>query len=85
MGDGTSTSPRLLPKIVAGVTGAVAAAGGEGFSHVLNDDGTLVGFGSNTNGRLGDGTTTQHLYPEPLTGISAVVAIQNGDDHAVAN
>jgi alpha-tubulin suppressor-like RCC1 family protein len=84
IGDGTTTSPRVLPKIVAGLTGGVAAAGGDAHSHVLKNDGTLVGFGINTSGRIGDGTTTTRLLPELLSGIAAVVQVQDGNDHSVA-
>jgi alpha-tubulin suppressor-like RCC1 family protein len=84
VGDGTTTSPRLLPKSVWSLTDAVAATGGDTHSHVLKSGGTLLGFGANTNGRLGDGTTTNRLYPEPLTGISAVVNIEDGADHTIA-
>ena len=84
IGDGTTTSPRLIPKIVTGLTGGVLATGGDGHSHVLKGGGALVGFGVNTNGRIGDGTTTSRLYPEPLTGILAVVDVEDGDDHTIA-
>jgi len=83
-GDGTTTTPRLLPRIVGGLTGAAAITAGDRHSHALTTDGTLVGFGSNTNGRLGDGTTTQRLLPTAITSVSAIVSVSNGGDHTLA-
>jgi alpha-tubulin suppressor-like RCC1 family protein len=83
-GDGTQTSPRLLPRIVSGITGAVAADGGEIHSHLVMNDGTVRGFGSGSSGRLGDGATNLVLLPAVISGLSAVVAVADGDDHAIA-
>jgi alpha-tubulin suppressor-like RCC1 family protein len=83
-GDGTQTTPRLLPRIVSGVTGAMAAEGGEIHTHLVLNDGTVRGFGSGSNGRLGDGATTLVLLPEVISGLSAVVAVADGDDHSIA-
>lgn len=84
LGDGTAVTPRLSPINVGGVTGAKAIDGGTDYSLVLKTDGTVVGFGSNANGRLGDGTTTNRSLATPVTGLSGVSAIAAGDHHAVA-
>ena len=86
LGDGTQTSPRLLPQIVSGLTGALALSTGEGFSHVLREAGSVVAFGWNQNGRLGDGTTTARLHREPTSpGMSGVVSVGwTGTDHTIA-
>jgi hypothetical protein len=83
-GDGTTTSPRLLPRIATGLTGIVAIDGGEGHTHALTSDGTLLGFGGNSNGRLGDGTTTARLLPTAITGITGLVAVRDAYDHTIA-
>ena len=84
IGDGTTITPRSIPKIVTGLTGTVAATGGNDHSHVLRLNGTLVGFGLNSSGRLGDGTTTSQSMPVALGSISAVVAVDDGADHSIA-
>ena len=48
--------------VLAGKTVTMIATG-SGFSLVLCNDGTLVAWGQNTYGQLGDGTTTQRLTP----------------------
>jgi alpha-tubulin suppressor-like RCC1 family protein len=83
-GDGTTTSPRLLPRIVSGLTGAMALSAGTNHSHVLTTGGSVVGFGGNSNGRLGDGTTTARLLPTGISTLSAVVSVDGGDAHGIA-
>jgi alpha-tubulin suppressor-like RCC1 family protein len=55
------------------ITGAVAA----GYGHVLalKTDGTLYAWGDNTNGVLGNGTTTASDTPIAVPGMTSVVAI----------
>ena len=64
------------------VTGAVVA--GAGFVLVLKTDGTVYGWGSNTNGQLGNGTTTTTSTPVQASGLSGVVAIAAGTAHSLA-
>src|SRR5262249_21863029 len=47
----------------------------------LEGDGTVLGWGDNSQGELGDGTTTQRLTPVPTLGLgsgSGVIAIAAG-------
>jgi alpha-tubulin suppressor-like RCC1 family protein len=85
LGLGAGTSYKVIPVSVAGLTGAVAIAAGGAHSHALKTDGTVVGFGRNTYGQIGDGTSNnvRHL-PTAVSGLSGVVAIAAGEDHAVA-
>ena len=48
--------------------GMVAASAGYNHSLALAGDGTLHAFGSNVNGRLGDGTTTNRPIATPVLG-----------------
>lgn len=84
LGLGASTTDKLLPQIISGLSGGVAVAGGGNFSHALTDSGDLFGFGSNGNGRIGDGTTTDRYLPTALSGLSGMIAVSSGDDHALA-
>ena len=68
LGD-NSTTQRLTPVSVAGAvkTFCQIAAGG---THTigLDKNGMVWGWGANTNGRLGDGTTTSRLTPVSVAG-----------------
>jgi len=72
LGDGTSTG-RSTPGYVAGpggkgVLGGISQiAAAEKFNLALHRDGTLVAWGANAAGQLGDGTTTQRSAPVPVT------------------
>jgi alpha-tubulin suppressor-like RCC1 family protein len=67
----------------------IAVAGGEHHSLALKSDGTVWAWGSNANGKLGDGTDTDRAFPvqvltaasTPLTGI---VAISAGGEFSLA-
>lgn len=83
-GDGTQTTPRLLPRIVAGITGAAAASAANQYSHVLKNDGAVMAFGSNGSATLGDGTSVRKLWATSLSALSGTIAIDGGDNHTVA-
>ncbi|MBD8218273.1 hypothetical protein IFU40_06455 [Microbacterium sp. CFBP 13617] len=53
--------------------------------HVLKKDGTVVGWGVNDNGQLGDGTTTDRTSPVVFQGLSDVTQIRTtlGGLHAL--
>lgn len=50
----------------------------------LKSDGTVWAWGKNTNGRLGDGTTTDRIYPVQVFGLSNIVAVSAGVGHSLA-
>ena len=83
LGDGTTTT-RLSPVPVAGLSNVVAVAGGQFHSLALKRDGTVWAWGSNGNGQLGDGTLTQRLTPVRVVGLTDVVAIAAGQRHSYA-
>ena len=57
LGDGTTTV-RRTPVRVAGLTDAVAIAGGRDMAYAIRANGTVMGWGRNDEGQLGDGTST---------------------------
>ena len=85
LGDGTTTS-RSTPVMVSGLSGNVAAvAGGVGHTCALMDTGGVVCWGGNSDGQLGDGTTTPRTWPAPVSGLtSGVQSIAAGWDHSCA-
>jgi alpha-tubulin suppressor-like RCC1 family protein len=90
---GCSTKP--VP--VSGLSGVVAIAAGAQHSLALLSDGTVMAWGANERGQLGDGTTNgpDHCYteaeptqcstsPVPVSGLSEVTAIAAGQNYSLA-
>ncbi len=71
------------------ITNAVDIAAGNFHNLAILDDGSVIAWGKNTAGQLGDGTTTDSPYPvtvldqasAPISGASAIAA---GTSHSVA-
>ena len=84
LGDGSTYARATSPVAVSGVLNATSAAGGYAFSFARLFDGTLYGWGHNSNGQLGFGDTTQRPTPTPLTTPTAVAAVATGGYHALA-
>jgi alpha-tubulin suppressor-like RCC1 family protein len=82
LGDGTTTN-RLTPVAVSGLTNAIAISGAF-HSLALRADGTVVAWGDNRFGQLGNDTTIDMHVPK-LVGISPdVVSISAGSIHSAA-
>jgi alpha-tubulin suppressor-like RCC1 family protein len=72
------------PKLVAGLSGVVQVAAGRGFSLALLPNGTVMAWGGNDHGQLGDGTTVTRGEPRPVPGLTGVRDIAAGNNHALA-
>jgi alpha-tubulin suppressor-like RCC1 family protein len=79
---GTPCSKTAIP--VIGASGVVAMAAGDFHSLALLNNGTVLAWGENSVGQLGDGTTTDRATPVPVSGLSGVVAIAAGGFHSLA-
>jgi len=82
LGDGTTTT-RLSPVAVitspnTPLTTVIAIAAGEAHTCALLAVGTVLCWGLNLNGQLGDGTTTTRLAPVGVGVLTSVVAIAAG-------
>ena len=87
LGDGTTTgdhSPEVIT-LASGVT-PTAIAGGYEDTLAIGSDGNLYAWGSNSNGELGDGTTTGHNSPEVISLGAGVIptAMAAGAYHSLA-
>ena len=85
LGDGSALgSSRAAPLAVPGITNAVAVAAGAYHSLALLADGTVMAWGYNAHGQLGDGTTTDRATPTPASGLASVTHLAAGGHHSVA-
>lgn len=57
------------PRQVAGLSNVVSVAIGSNHACAALADGSVVCWGANTNGQLGDGTTDDHVAPAPVLGL----------------
>jgi alpha-tubulin suppressor-like RCC1 family protein len=84
LGDGTTTG-RLAPVQVTGLTGVTQVAGGCTHSLALRSDGTVWAWGDNRFGTLGRGTITDHeVTPAPVSGLAGVTKIAAGCGFSLA-
>jgi uncharacterized repeat protein (TIGR01451 family) len=82
VGDGSTGTAVFFPIGVAGLgsgSGVIAIAAGETHSLALKSDGSVLAWGDNRTGELGDGTLTPHATPAPVIGLgSGVVSLSGG-------
>jgi alpha-tubulin suppressor-like RCC1 family protein len=88
LGDGTTTDSGA-PVDVSGITDAAQVAVGGSFACALvgvtpSVGGSVVCWGQNADGQLGDGTTTDSSTPVSVSGVSTAVAIAVGYKSACA-
>jgi alpha-tubulin suppressor-like RCC1 family protein len=94
LGAGTTEGPEkcgveakpcsTTPIAVSGLSGVTAISAGQKHSLALLENGTVVAWGSNDAGQLGNGTTTLSAVPIPVSGLSEVKAISAGSHQSVA-
>lgn len=90
LGVGTTTTNYLTPAQVVGVGGGGTLSNvtriSTLFIHVLAllGDGTVVNWGSNFDGQLATGNTTDQISPVAVSGVSGVVAVSAGYGHSLA-
>ncbi len=89
-GDGTPGSDKTSPVVVSGLTDAVALSAGRLHTCALRANSSVVCWGLNSNGQLGDGTTgngsssSNRLAPVAVIGLTDTVAISAGLFHTCA-
>jgi alpha-tubulin suppressor-like RCC1 family protein len=80
--DGGSSN---VPVVVTGLTNVITIAGGGSHSLALKDDGTVVAWGDDTDGQLGNGlpASDSDVFAA-VSGLSTVVALAAGASHSLA-
>ncbi|HEX4490795.1 MAG TPA: hypothetical protein VH914_06280 [Acidimicrobiia bacterium] len=85
LGDGTTIERDVPVDVVALEAGVSAVTGGDVHTCALTNAGAVDCWGSDSNGRLGDGGTTQSSVPLPVSGLgSGVEQISAGVAHTCA-
>jgi alpha-tubulin suppressor-like RCC1 family protein len=91
LGDGTAPNDHSTPVGVAGLgpgSGIVAIAAGDSFSLAAKGDGSVLAWGNNKTGELGDGTSPQdHSTPvavPPFTTSGPLRSLAAGGSHGLA-
>lgn len=83
LGDG-STSDRVIPLLVPGLTGVSQIALGDNHTCALLNDGTVKCWGLNDKGQLGQGDSTNRSVPTLVPGLSGIIAVAAGSSHSCA-
>ncbi|MGH9004742.1 MAG: RCC1 domain-containing protein, partial [Acidimicrobiia bacterium] len=85
LGNGTTTTAQAPVQVLSGVgTISTSGDGSGGHSLAVKVDGTVWGWGRNTYGQLGDGsTTTPRLTPVQALGLTSMVAVAAGASHTL--
>jgi alpha-tubulin suppressor-like RCC1 family protein len=85
LGNGAVLGNQFLPVPVANATNIVAIAAGKKHSLALKSDGTLLSWGSDTEGQLGDGAVfANQVSPVPVINATGIIAIAAGGSHTLA-
>src|SRR5258707_15506513 len=94
LGDGTTEGPEkcgleakpcsTTPVAVSELSGVSAVAAGAKHNLALLETGTLMAWGSNDAGQLGNGTTTTSAVPVAVPGLSEVKAVAAGTHQSIA-
>jgi|JI10StandDraft_1071094.scaffolds.fasta_scaffold155969_3 alpha-tubulin suppressor-like RCC1 family protein len=74
--------PRLHAQVP--LTDVIDVAAGSAHACALKTDGTVVCWGGNEYGQLGNGTTTDSLVAVPVSGLNSVISIEAGLSHTCA-
>lgn len=88
LGNGTIGGDKCVcsttPVAVTGLTGVTAISASGDHNLALKGDGTVMAWGSNRYGELGDGSLTRSDVPVSVSGLNEVTAVAAGVNHSMA-
>jgi alpha-tubulin suppressor-like RCC1 family protein len=92
LGAGTFSGPEkcgvnvcsTTPVAVSGLSDVTSIAAGAGHSLAVLSSGSVMTWGQNNDGQLGDGTTARSSTPVLVTGLSGARAVAGGYEHSLA-
>jgi alpha-tubulin suppressor-like RCC1 family protein len=85
LGLGTSDqNSHTTPQQISSLAGALSIRVGSRTSAALKSNGTVASWGENTNGEIGDGTTTNRSSPTQAKNLTNVDSIAEGSQHSLA-
>jgi alpha-tubulin suppressor-like RCC1 family protein/formiminotetrahydrofolate cyclodeaminase len=86
LGNGSTAKASTVPVPVKGLTGVTSVSGGGAFSIALTNKGTVMAWGADDFGQLGNVGFEEPSsnVPLPVTGLSGVTAIAAGAQHSLA-
>jgi len=84
LGDGTHAL-RISPVEPVGLgSGVMHVAAGWYHTLAVRDNGTVMAWGLNDSGQLGNGTTDETVVPMPVSALTGVIRVSAGNDHSLA-
>lgn len=72
------------PTAITGLSEATQISGGYYSTVALRANGTVMAWGYNGSGALGNGTTTNSASPVPVSGITNAIAVADGSENGLA-
>ena len=84
LGTGSKPAETEVPIQVPGLTGVSAVAAGEDFTLALLSNGTVMAWGQNDSGQLGNGNANEQDTPVEVKGLTGVTAIAAGGQFSMA-
>ncbi len=85
LGNDAALEDKAAPVVVNGANQIIEIAAGYFFSLALKSDGTMLAWGNNSKGQLGDSTIlADKPTPVAVSGASDIVAIAAGSEHSLA-
>ena len=76
--------PTPAPVDLAAPGNVVGLSAGSSYAMALLRDGSVLAWGNNGNGQLGDGTVTTRATPGRVTGLESIIAVDAGYFHSLA-
>ncbi len=82
IGDGPGNTPKTAPVAVLGLSDAVEVRAGAHYTCARRANGTVLCWGENRAGQIGDGTTTEAASPQAVATIDDALGVDAGDAHS---